>query len=317
MVTNTFHHVPVLIGPAQKMLIWNPSGTYIDGTMGGGGHSAAFLSHLNKSGRLIGLDKDMDAINALRARFVEQDPSRISIVHQDFENLKPLLNHLDICLVDGVFLDIGLSSHQIDTPERGFSFMSDGPLDMRIDRTKDRCASDIINSSSQEELEQIMFEYGEERLAKPIARAILKARIGKPIQTTTHLVEVIKSVVRHRLFIKSCARVFQALRISVNNELDRLKSVLSSTLPLLKPKGRLGIISYHSLEDRLIKHTFRSWAADCICPPDFPQCVCDKEPYVTILTKRPMLPSPDEIQSNPRARSAKLRFVERLPVSLK
>ena len=314
MLKNTFQHIPVLVGPAAEMLVWNPSGLYVDGTLGGGGHSAAFLSRLDPSGQVIGFDKDVDAVAASKERFKDQS-GHISIMHHDFMNIEELLTGLNIGMVDGVFLDLGLSSYQIDTPERGFSFMADGPLDMRMNQTETRSASDIVNRATEEELKHILYDYGEERLARPLAKAIIKSRQKATLQTTTNLVKIIKEVVRHRPVIKTCARVFQALRIAVNNELERLKSTLGSILPLLKPEGRLGIIAYHSLEDRMIKHTFREWATNCTCPPGLPQCVCQKEAYVTILTKRPIRPIEPEILGNPRARSAKLRMVEKLPGS--
>lgn len=312
MLDTQSYHKPVLADESAKMIIWNPGGLYVDGTLGGGGHARAFFNRMNHEGRLIAVDKDADAVKASTVELSELS-DRVVIRHRDFTEIPSLLQELEVGCVDGLFLDLGVSSHQIDQAERGFSFMAEGPLDMRMDRNIDNRASDIINTASQKELERIIYQYGEDRQARRLAKAIVESRNESAVTSTQQLVEIIGTIARPHQIIKSCARVFQALRISVNNELDRLKNALISFLPTLKPSGRLGVISYHSLEDRIVKQMFREWASDCTCPPTLPQCVCSKESYVALLTKRPIRPSADEITVNTRARSAMLRVVERLP----
>lgn len=306
-----YAHVPVLADTLAALLVQNPGGLYVDGTVGGGGHAAAILARLDARGRIIGIDKDMDAIMATRERF-HSHQARVTTIHGDFSDLPTLLTARGTDTVDGIVFDLGVSSYQIDTPGRGFSYTMDGPLDMRMDPTCPMTASTLINQSSPPELERIIFDYGEERLAKRIVRAIVDARQRSPITTTNELVALIKPIVKHQPLYKTCARVFQAIRIAVNDELNRLHRSLSVAVSILRPKGRFGIITYHSLEDRLVKHSFRDLAHGCTCPPEMPQCVCGQQPVVTVLTKRPLYPSKDEVQINPRARSAKLRMVERL-----
>ena len=316
-LADSYIHVPVLAGEIAEMIVWNRSGTYVDGTTGGGGHARAIMDRLDESGRLIGLDKDLEAVRASRARLAgggtPAGTPRVKIIHRDFTELASVLEAERIPRVDGLFLDLGVSSYQIDTPERGFSFQSDGPLDMRMDRGGVRTAADIVNGGSRDELERIIGEYGEERQARSVANAIVRRRAKSPLTSTTGLAETIRSAVRRRWAIKSCARVFQALRIAVNQELDRLRTALDNLLPLLSGRGRFGIISYHSLEDRMVKRTFETWASDCICPPGLPQCVCRHERVAELHTRRAVVASREEVMANPRARSARFRMVERLP----
>lgn len=310
-VNGRYEHIPVLRDTVASMLVRNPSGVYIDGTLGGGGHAGAILSKLDATGRLIGIDKDRAALAAAESRLAQAD-GRLSAIHGDFRDLAALLGARGIAQVDGIILDLGVSSYQIDTPERGFSYMHDGPLDMRMDRTGALTACKLVNEWSPERLEHVVKTYGEERLVKPLVRAIVDARRRAPITTTQELVEVIRRVVRHRPLYKTCARVFQALRIAVNDELGGLRQGIEAAIPLLKPAGRFGVITYHSLEDREVKHAFHRFARGCICPPGLPQCVCGQNPVVKPITRRPLYPQEDEVRRNPRARSAKLRMVERL-----
>ncbi len=311
-LAETYIHVPVLTEKVAEMLVWNTSGTYVDGTVGGGGHARAILDRLDASGRLIGLDRDAEAIKVSSARLARDKAPRVDIMHRDFTELPSVLDAERISRVDGLLLDLGVSSHQINTPGRGFSFQSDGPLDMRMDRGGSLTASDIVNESSRDEIERIIREYGEERQARGVANAIVRTRAKEPLATTARLADTIRSAVRRRWAVKSCARVFQALRIAVNQELAKLRSVLDTMLPLLSDRGRLGVLSYHSLEDRMVKRTFETWASDCICPPGLPKCVCLHERVAVLHTKRPVVASREEVTANPRARSARFRLIERL-----
>lgn len=306
-----YAHHPVLCQTVVELLVRQTAGVYLDGTVGGGGHAAAMAERLDPRGRVIGIDKDTEAIRAARQRLQGVQP-RVDLVHGDFRDLPSILTDLGVEAVDGVLLDLGVSSYQIDTPDRGFSYMADGPLDMRMDGSSPMTASDLVNQSPPTELERLLIEYGEERLTRPLVRAIVRQRQAAPITTTGQLVSVIRAVVAHRPLYKTCARVFQALRIAVNTELDGLRHGLDAVMPFLRPGGRVGVISYHSLEDRLVKHGFVQFARGCSCPPDFPRCVCHRQPVVTIVTPHPICPTAEEIRLNPRARSAKFRVVERL-----
>ena len=309
---DTYIHVPVLIGKVAEMLVWNTSGTYVDGTIGGGGHARAILDRLDETGRLIGLDRDSEAVSVSGARLAHGNTPRVDIMHREFTELASVLDAERISAVDGVLLDLGVSSHQIDTPGRGFSFQSEGPLDMRMDRGGTFTAADIVNGSSRDEIERIIREYGEERQARSVANAIVRTRAKAPLTSTARLADTIRSAVRRRWAVKSCARVFQAFRIAVNQELDKLKKALDTMLPLLSHRGRFGVISYHSLEDRMVKRTFETWASDCLCPPGLPQCVCRHRRVALLHTKRPVVASREEVTKNPRARSARFRMIERL-----
>ena len=295
------------------MLVWNRSGIYVDGTIGGGGHARAILDRLDESGRLIGMDRDLEAVSVSRARIAGGRNSRVKIMHREFTEMASVLEAEHIPQVDGVLLDLGVSSYQIDTPDRGFSYQAEGPLDMRMDTDKTFTAADIVNGSSRDEIERIIREYGEERQARSVANAIVRTRAKAPLASTARLADTIRSAVRRRWAVKSCARVFQAFRIAVNQELDKLKTALDTVLPLLSHRGRFGVISYHSLEDRMVKRTFETWASDCICPPGLPQCVCRHRRVAALHTKRPVVASREEVTKNPRARSARFRMIERLP----
>lgn len=309
-----YTHQPVLCQTVAALLAHNPSGIYVDGTVGGGGHAAAILERLDPAGRLIGFDKDTEAVGAAQQR-LSREGMQVTLLQGDFRDIQLLLNGIGVEAVDGVLFDLGVSSYQIDIPERGFSYLADGPLDMRMDRSFPVTAREVVNQSTPAVLERILFDYGEERLARPLVRAIVRERQREALTTTGQLVTLIRAVVGHRPLYKTCARVFQALRIAVNDELDGLRLGLAAVLPVLRPGGRFGVISYHSLEDRLVKHWFAQLGRGCTCPPDFPQCVCNQRPVVTVLTKHPIRPTADETRQNPRARSAKLRMVERLPTS--
>lgn len=306
-----YEHIPVLTDRIVELLVSNPNGCYVDGTLGGAGHARAILERLDLSGSLVGFDKDQQALKAslhTLGKFV----NRVSFVHGDFMQMTKGLMSLDIDTVDGILLDLGVSSHQIDTADRGFSYMQDGPLDMRMDSSKSMTAHTIVNEAAASELERIFQKYGEERLARPIARDIVKARQDGPIDSTLQLVGIIKQSVRRGPLYKSCARIFQAIRIAVNGEIDSLSQGVTDAVDLLRSGGRMVVLTYHSLEDRAVKHTFRDLARSCICPPGIPQCICEHEAKVRVITRRPLYPSSEEISANPRARSAKLRCVERL-----
>lgn len=306
-----FLHTPVLAQAVADLLIWNSDGIYIDGTVGGGGHAAALMARVAPKGRIIGIDQDMDAIAAARRRFAGD--KQMTIRHGNFADIPAILDQEGILNIHGVLLDLGVSSYQIDSPARGFSFMNDGPLDMRMDRTLTTTAADLINHAPYEKLIRIILNYGEERLARPIVKAIIEARQRTPVKTTGQLAAIVRGFAGRGPVNKTCARVFQALRIAVNEELDRLESGLSSLIFRLVPGGRIVVIAYHSLEDRIVKHTFQALARHCVCPPEWPVCRCNQTAVVSLLTKRPICPSDEEIGLNPRARSAKLRGAERLP----
>ena len=309
-----YQHISVLKTEVIDTLIENTAGVYVDGTLGGGGHTGAILDKLEDKGRIFAIDKDKDALTACREKFWAYS-DQIRFIHGDFMRMRELLKRISISHVDGILLDLGVSSYQIDTPERGFSYTQSGPLDMRMDASSSESAFDLVNNAEKAELKRIIRVYGEERLAGPIARAIVETRERAPINTTDELVNLIKPVLRHRPLYRTCARVFQAFRIAVNSEIETLGLGLTDAVGLLSDGGRLGVISYHSLEDRIVKHTFLELARSCVCPPEIPQCVCNHEATVKVITKKPVYPTAEEIRLNPRARSARLRFIERLPVS--
>jgi len=295
----------------EEVLHWwlsDPHGIYIDGTIGLGGHSEALLGKLAKDATLLGIDADENALDATEQR-LRNFPQNIFLIYSNFSHLAAILRKQEVRDVDGILLDLGLSSMQIDRPERGFSYTSEGPLDMRFSGLQDESAAKFVNTANQDDLIRVIKEYGEERHAKTIAKSIMKYR---PLSTTTDLREAIAAVTPERFMIKTLARVFQAIRIHVNRELDVLKQTLPSTLEFLKPGGRIVVIAYHSLEDRIVKQFFKYAESDCICPQELPQCVCDKEQELKILTKNIVTASDDEISRNSRARSAKLRAAERV-----
>ena len=302
------YHLPVLQPQCTQALSRPGNRVLVDGTLGGGSHTRALLS-ANPDALVVGFDRDTEAIAHARealASFGE----RFHAVQDNFANMRTRLALLGIGRIDGLLLDLGVSSHQFDTPERGFSFREDGPLDMRMQPGLGRSAAHIVNDSSVEELERILREYGEERAAWRIARAIEKAR---PLHTTAALAAAVESVTKAQHPLKSCARVFQALRIVVNGELEALEIALRDGLRLLTAGGRMAVISYHSLEDRIVKQFFRYQASDCVCPPGLPECACGKHATLELITRKPIVPSPEETQTNSRARSARLRIAAKLP----
>lgn len=308
-----FHHLSVM--PDEVIRFLNPmnGNTYLDGTLGGGGHSLLILENA-PSATLVGIDRDKAAIDAAEVRLSKYS-QQIRLLHGDFADVAEHLGSIGITALDGFILDLGVSSHQLDTTERGFSFQHDAPLDMRMDRSCGETAANLVNTLSAEELERIITEYGEERWAKRIALFIVKERDESPIATTFRLVDIIKGAVPKAKWderIHPATRTFQALRIAVNSELESLESGMRAALDMLKSGGRGVIISFHSLEDRIVKHIFREYAEGCTCPRQFPVCVCGNKPRVKVLTNRPVMATDAEIDKNPRARSAKLRVVEKI-----
>ena len=305
-----FTHVSVLLYEAVDGLNIRPDGIYIDGTAGGGGHSAEILSRLT-SGRLYSIDQDPDAIATVTERFKDDD--RSTILQGNFGDMKALLNDVGVYAVDGVLLDIGVSSHQLDDGSRGFSYHEDAPLDMRMSQSGET-AADLVNTLDVGELSRIISLYGEEKYAFSIAKGIVRAREIKPIETTLELAEIVKENVPQKVRRDGhpARKTFQALRIAVNHELDVLESGLQGAFELLSQGGRLSVITFHSLEDRIVKQFMRDKAQGCTCPKDFPVCVCGNKPKVKIITRKPILPSDEELVRNPRARSAKLRVCEKL-----
>ena len=289
-------------------------GIYLDGTVGGGGHTALIAERCMPQGLLIGIDQDLVALEAARLR-LSGSGSAIKLFHGNFALLGQYTADLGIKQIDGFIFDLGVSSHQLDTVERGFSFQQDAPLDMRMDRSRGKTASDMVNSLPEKELERILREFGEERWAKRIAAFIVKARTESPIERTLQLVDIIKGAVPKAMWderIHPATRTFQGIRIAVNSELEMLEQGLKVAIDLLKPGGRGVVISFHSLEDRIVKQTFRDHARGCICPRQLPVCVCGNQPLVRILTSHPVTAATEELAQNPRSRSAKLRAIEKL-----
>ncbi len=308
-----FQHTPVLLHEVIESLNIRPSGVYVDGTLGGAGHSREIAIRLTQGGRLIGIDQDKDAIAAASERLRVFD-ERVTIVHSNYEHIPEILEEMGIRKVSGILLDLGVSSYQLDNPERGFSYNTDEPLDMRMDQDSPLTAADILNSRSEEELIRILRDYGEERYAVNIARGILSRREKKPLATTGELAEVIRSCIPMRMQDKygnPCKRTFQAIRIACNRELDVLQDSVDRLIDLLEPEGRLCIITFHSLEDRIVKNAFRRNENPCTCPPEFPVCICGKASKGKVITRKPIVPSREELERNKRAASSKLRVFER------
>lgn len=308
-----FEHTSVLLAETVDALITDPAGIYVDCTLGGGGHAAAVSSRLAPAAWLVGIDQDPAAIQAAKSR-LENAPCRVSVVHSNFNRLPTVLDSLDISLATGFLFDLGVSSHQLDVAERGFSYMNDGPLDMRMNPGDALSAYDVVNTYSEQRLAAIIAEYGEERWAKRIARFLVEARSLSPLSTTLQLVDVIKKAIpaaARREGPHPAKRTFQAIRIEVNAELGILRSSIENAVQRLKPGGRICIITFHSLEDRIAKQSLQELAKGCKCPRDLPVCVCNNVPSVKILGK-PVAPSPTELAENPRARSAKLRVAEKV-----
>ena len=303
-------HVPVLLREVLHFLRPRPGGVYIDATVGGGGHAEAILEASAPDGRLLGLDADPDALGRSQRR-LHRFERRVVLVHANFDRLQPIAERYGFVPADGVLMDLGVSSDQLADAARGFSFLRPGPLDMRMDPSLPHTAADLINSLDEDDLAHLIRAYGEEPRARRIARAIVRAR---PMYTTTELADLIARVVPRRpgQRLHPATRVFQALRIAVNDELGALERALPQAVAVLRPGGRLAVITFHSLEDRIVKHFFRREARDCICPPRQPVCTCGHRAQVRVVTRRPVVPSQDEIRANPRSRSAKLRVVEKL-----
>ena len=306
-----FHHISVLLNECIDNLNITPDGIYVDGTMGGGGHSLEIAKRLT-TGRLICIDQDPNAHEAAGKRLAEYK-DRITFVRDNFGNIANILDSLGIEKIDGMLLDIGVSSHQLDEAERGFSYQQDAPLDMRMNPDRSFSAYDVVNGYDEDELDRVIFTYGEERWARRIAQFIVKERENKPIETTGELVDIIKKAVpkgARKDGPHPAKRTFQAIRIEVNGELEVLQRAIDNVAARLAVGGRLCIITFHSLEDRIVKEAFRKQENPCICPPQFPVCVCGKKPLGRVITRKPILPSKEELEENPRSRSAKLRVLE-------
>ena len=309
-----FEHKSVLLQETIDSLNIQEDGIYVDGTLGGGGHAYEVCRRLGEGGRLIGIDQDADAIAAAGER-LKEFVSRVTIVRSNYENIREILENLGIHRVNGIYLDLGVSSYQLDTAERGFTYREDAPLDMRMDQRETRTAADIVNTYSEMELYRMIRDYGEDRFAKNIAKHIVKAREERPIETTGQLTEIIKAAIPAKIRAVGghpAKQTFQAIRIELNRELEVLNQSIDTMIELLKPGGRLSIITFHSLEDRIVKTAFRRNENPCTCPPDFPVCVCGKKPVGRVITRKPILPSEEEMEENPRSRSAKLRIFEKL-----
>ena len=307
-----FHHISVLLNECIEGLNIKPDGIYVDGTLGGAGHSSEIAKRLT-TGRLIGIDRDPVALKAAGERLAPY-VDRVTLVHSNFCEIAQVLKDLDIDGVDGILLDLGVSSPQLDDSSRGFSYMADAPLDMRMNSEDTLSAYDVVNTWSYEELKRILFDYGEERYAPKIASAICKKREEHPIETTLELVDVIRGAMPAQALREKqhpAKRSFQAIRIAVNDELGSVEKVMRDAIPCLNPGGRLAVITFHSLEDRIVKTAMAGAAKGCTCPPSFPVCVCGKKPQVHVITRKPIISTDAELEYNPRARSAKLRVCEK------
>jgi 16S rRNA (cytosine1402-N4)-methyltransferase len=313
MIMNNYHE-PVLFDEVMSALNAQPGGVYADGTLGGGGHSSGILARLGGTGCLYGIDKDTDAIESAGERL--GGASNVELIHGDFHAMRELLEARGVTKLDGALLDLGVSSHQLDTPERGFSYHDDAPLDMRMDASRGETAADILARMGDVELARIFRDYGEERWAERIAKVITQRRARSPVLTTLDLVACVDAAIPKAVRMSGeghpARRVFQALRIAVNDELEPLEGALESIVGMLKPGGRLCVITFHSLEDRIVKRTFARLRKPCTCPPSFPVCVCGKKPSASGFGVKPISPSEDELIRNPRSRSAKLRVAERI-----
>ena len=308
-----FHHISVLLWECIDGLNIKPDGIYVDGTLGGAGHSSQIAKRLT-TGRLIGIDRDQVALQAAGERLATYSEN-VTLVHSNFSEVKQVLQDLGIPGVDGILLDLGVSSPQLDDGARGFSYMADAPLDMRMNRNDPLSAYEVVNGWSYEELRRILFDYGEERYAPKIAAAICARRESKPIETTLELVDIIRGAMPAAALREKqhpAKRSFQAIRIAVNDELGAVEKVMRDAIDCLNPGGRLAIITFHSLEDRIVKNGMADAAKGCTCPPNFPVCVCGKKPKVKLITRKPIISGDEELEVNPRARSAKLRVCEKL-----
>ena len=310
----SYGHKPVLLDECLEGLAIRPDGIYLDGTLGRAGHSLEIARRLTEGGRLIGVDRDETALAAAEERLAEFR-DRVTLVHSNFSCIHEILDSLGLDKIDGMLFDLGVSSPQLDDAERGFSYMHDAPLDMRMDRTADLTAREVVNFWSYEELRRILFEYGEERYAPVIAKHIVREREVAPVETTGQLTEIIKKAMPPAALREKqhpAKRSFQAIRIAVNGELDELEPMMEAAAERLNVGGRLAVISFHSLEDRIIKKTMQRLATGCTCPPEFPVCVCGKKPKMKLVTRKPVVSTAAELEYNPRARSAKLRVAEKV-----
>jgi len=308
-----FYHVSVLLDECLDGLNIKPDGIYVDGTLGGAGHSSQIAARLT-TGRLIGIDRDQIALQAAGQRLAPYG-DRVTLVHSNFSQIAHVLEELEIDGVDGILLDLGVSSPQLDDGSRGFSYMADAPLDMRMDGSERLTAHEVVNTWPEDELRRILYEYGEERYAPQIAGSICRRRTVKPIETTLELVDIIRSAMPAQALREKqhpAKRSFQAIRIAVNDELGAVRQVMEAAIPKLNPGGRLAIITFHSLEDRIVKTAMAAASKGCTCPPNFPVCVCGKKPQVKLVNKKPIVSGDEELTRNPRSRSAKLRVCEKL-----
>lgn len=308
-----FKHISVLLNECLEGLNIKENGTYVDCTLGGAGHSSHILEKLSSEGTLIGIDQDNDALRAAKEKL--RDYSNVKFVHNNFYNIDSILTSLNIPKVDGILMDLGVSSYQLDEGERGFSYMKDAPLDMRMDRDREFSAYEVVNTYSEEDLYRIIRDYGEEKFAKKIAKFIVDKRTDKPIETTLELVDIIKAAIpakARREGPHPAKRTFQAIRIEVNGELAILNKAIEDGVKHLNKGGRMAIITFHSLEDRIVKLKYRELANPCTCPKEFPVCICGKKPLVKIISRKAIEPSKEEVEENPRSRSAKLRVIEKL-----
>ena len=307
-----FKHIPIMLEPVLEGLDIKENGIYVDGTLGGAGHSSEIVARLGSEGRLIGIDQDRDAISAATKRLARY--KNVVVVHNNYVNIRSVLEQLMICGVDGILLDLGVSSYQLDNGERGFSYREDAPLDMRMDRDAEYTAADIVNDYSEDELRRIISRYGEEKFAGRSASGIVKAREKQRIETTFQLNEIIKNAIpaaARRQGGNPSKRTYQAIRIELNKELSVLEEALSDMIDLLNPGGRLCIITFHSLEDRIVKNAFKEAENPCICPPEFPVCTCGRKSKGKVITRKPIVADDKELEMNPRSSSAKLRIFEK------
>ncbi len=308
-----FKHISVLLEETIDSLDIKPDGIYVDGTLGGGGHSLEICKRLGEKGRLIGIDQDMDAIRAATERLKDYK-EKVTIVHSNYQDIDSVVRNLSLGGVDGIVLDLGVSSYQLDTVERGFTYREDTPLDMRMDQSQVMTARDIVNDYSEMELFRVIRDYGEDSFAKNIAKHIVMARQEKPIETTGELNEIIKAAIPAKMrqgIGHPSKKTFQAIRIELNRELEVLENSLDKMIELLNPGGRLSVITFHSLEDRIVKNIFRKNMNPCVCPPNFPVCTCGKKPMGKVITRKPIVPNERELEENKRAKSSKLRVFER------
>lgn len=309
-----FAHIPVMLNECLDALDIKPNGIYVDGTVGGAGHSSEIVKRLADGGRLIAVDRDEDALKASSER-LKNFKDKVAFVHDDYKNLCARLDELGVDKVDGILLDLGVSSYQLDNAERGFSYMKDAPLDMRMDRSQSQSAYEVVNGFSESELTRILFDYGEEKLARQIARNIVNKRQANPIKTTLELASIVEASYPAKTrwkFGHPAKRTFQAIRIQVNGELAMLDEAVTEMARRLKKGGRMAVITFHSLEDRIVKSAFKQLSLACTCPPDFPVCVCGKVQEVELVNKKPIIASDEELEKNSRSQSAKLRVIQKL-----